>query len=53
VTDDCTGCTLCAQHCPAGAIELRPYEKHEIDTDKCTHCDVCRMRCPEDAIRIV
>ncbi len=53
VTDTCTGCTLCAQHCPVGAIALRPYEKHEIDTDKCTRCDVCRTWCPEDAIKIV
>ena len=52
VTDACTGCTLCAQHCPAGAIALRPYQRHEIDGEKCTHCDVCRTRCPEDAIRI-
>ena len=53
VTEACTGCTLCAQHCPAGAIELRPYERHEIQDDKCTRCDGCRIRCPEDAIRIV
>ena len=53
VTDACTGCTLCAQHCPADAIEMRPYEQHEIDSEKCTRCDVCRVKCPEDAIRIV
>jgi NADH-quinone oxidoreductase subunit F len=53
VTADCTGCTLCAQHCPAGAIALRPYEQHEIDAERCTRCDACRIRCPEDAIRIV
>ena len=53
VTEACTGCTLCAQHCPAGAIALRPYERHEIDADKCTRCDVCRTQCPEDAIEVV
>ena len=53
VTDACTGCTLCAQHCPAGAIALRPYERHAIDDEKCTRCDVCRNWCPEDAIRVV
>jgi len=52
VTDDCIGCTRCAQHCPADAIELRPYEKHEIDSEKCTRCDTCRKVCPSDAIRI-
>jgi NADH-quinone oxidoreductase subunit F len=52
VTDACVGCTLCAQHCPASAIELKPYEKHEIDPEKCTRCDACRVNCPEDAIEI-
>jgi NADH-quinone oxidoreductase subunit F len=52
VTDDCIGCTLCAQHCPAEAIAYRPYERHEIDTSRCTRCDICRTRCPERAIVI-
>ena len=52
VTDACTGCTLCAQHCPADAIPMTPYEKHEIDDEKCTRCDTCRVTCPEDAIEV-
>ena len=52
VTDDCIGCTLCAQHCPADAIMPRPWEKHEIDTDKCIRCDTCRRACPSDAIKV-
>jgi NADH-quinone oxidoreductase subunit F len=50
VTDDCIGCTRCAQHCPAEAIEMRPYQKHEIDDDKCTRCGTCKEVCPNDAI---
>jgi NADH-quinone oxidoreductase subunit F len=50
VTDDCIGCTLCAQHCPADAIPLTPYAKHRIDQEKCTRCDTCRRICPEGAI---
>jgi len=53
VTDACAGCTICAQYCPADAIDPRPYEQHEIDPDKCTRCDACRIRCPEDAIIVV
>jgi len=52
VGDDCIGCTLCAQHCPVDAIEMRPWEKHEIDSEKCVRCDTCRRTCPEDAIKV-
>ena len=50
ITDDCIGCTRCAQTCPVEAIEMRPYEQHEIDTEKCTCCGTCRKACPVDAI---
>jgi len=52
VTDDCIGCTLCAQQCPADAIEMKPYEKHEIDAEKCFRCDACRKICPANAIKV-
>jgi formate hydrogenlyase subunit 6/NADH:ubiquinone oxidoreductase subunit I len=52
VTDDCIGCSLCAQHCPADAIEMRPYQKHEIDADKCIRCGTCMGVCPSDAIKV-
>jgi len=52
VTDDCIGCTLCAQHCPVDAIEARCYEKHEIDTAKCIRCGTCRNVCPADAVKV-
>ena len=52
VTDDCIGCTLCAQHCPAEAIEMKPYEKHEIDIDKCIRCGTCKSVCPSEAIKV-
>ncbi len=53
VQDNCTGCTICAQHCPADAIPATPFQIHRIDADKCTRCDVCRVDCPEGAIAIV
>jgi len=52
VTDDCIGCTLCAQHCPVDAIEMKPYEKHEIDVNKCIRCGTCKSVCPADAIKV-
>jgi NADH-quinone oxidoreductase subunit F len=39
VTADCTGCTLCAQHCPVDAIPMTPYRRHEINQELCTRCD--------------
>ena len=53
VTDDCVGCTLCAQQCPVHAIAFTPYERHNIDADTCTCCDTCRANCPENAIEVV
>ncbi len=50
ITDNCTGCTKCAQRCPTDAIEIRPYEIHAIETEKCIKCDICRQVCPVDAV---
>jgi len=50
ITDDCIGCTLCAQDCPVDAIAFKPHEKHEVDNELCIQCDGCRQVCPEDAV---
>jgi len=52
VTDECIGCTLCAQECPVDAIAFRPHEKHEIDQELCIKCDGCRQVCPENAVQV-
>lgn len=52
VKDNCIGCTICAQHCPADAIPMTPFEKHVILSDLCTRCDTCMRVCPEGAIEI-
>jgi NADH-quinone oxidoreductase subunit F len=52
VRNNCTGCTLCAQHCPVGAIPMTAYRRHTIDQEKCIRCDSCRQVCPHDAIEI-
>jgi NADH-quinone oxidoreductase subunit F len=53
VKDNCTGCTICAQHCPADAIPVTPYQRHVIHDQLCTRCDTCRVVCPHDAIEVL
>ncbi|MEI7981108.1 MAG: NAD(P)H-dependent oxidoreductase subunit E [Bacteroidota bacterium] len=52
ITDECIGCTKCAQRCPSGAIAFKPYDIHDIDLEKCIKCDICRQVCPVDAVKI-
>jgi NADH-quinone oxidoreductase subunit F len=53
ISEDCIGCTRCAQTCPADAIPSTPYQRHEIDEGKCTRCDGCRQACPVGAVEVV
>jgi NADH-quinone oxidoreductase subunit F len=53
ISDECIGCTKCAQNCPVDAIDFKPYETHNIDTEKCTKCDVCRQICPTGAVNTI
>jgi NADH-quinone oxidoreductase subunit F len=52
INTDCTGCTICAQHCPVNAIPMTPYARHVIDDVKCTRCDTCRVVCPHEAVEV-
>lgn len=45
----CTSCGICANECPAGAIELDPTPKF---SDACFDCLNCFRLCPEEAIKL-
>ena len=47
---DCTGCKMCEDICPCGAITFR-NEKDGfwypvVDSEKCTRCGLCLSKCP-------
>jgi NADH:ubiquinone oxidoreductase subunit F (NADH-binding)/(2Fe-2S) ferredoxin/Pyruvate/2-oxoacid:ferredoxin oxidoreductase delta subunit len=50
ITDNCTGCTLCAKRCPASCIDGKRREKHVINQDECVKCGVCFDVCRFDAV---
>jgi Na+-translocating ferredoxin:NAD+ oxidoreductase subunit B len=47
--DDCTGCELCMDGCPMGAISVNDVAC--VNLDRCIGCGVCAVTCPVDAIK--
>jgi ferredoxin len=47
VSSECTQCGICAEECPAGAIDKE--KSYLIDKDKCILCCACIKHCPQSA----
>ena len=45
----CSGCGVCVEVCPTGAMSLRSGVA-VIDQERCTQCEACFHACPEQAI---
>jgi len=49
--DQCVGCQLCANICPAKAIRMK-NKKPVIDRGKCIRCFCCQEFCPQSALKV-
>ena len=46
----CTGCNVCVEICPFGAMKKNERGVAEVDEDLCKGCGACSASCPEQAI---
>jgi NADH-quinone oxidoreductase subunit F len=51
-SEHCTGCLLCRQNCPEGAISGEAKEPHIIHQDHCIQCGICLDVCKHEAVLI-
>lgn len=49
--EECTGCGICVDECPASAIVI-DNEKVKVQEDICTDCGTCVESCPNEVLTI-
>lgn len=48
----CTGCHVCVDICPTGALAQTAGKAYLAYPERCTYCTACEDQCPEDAIAL-
>ena len=51
--EDCTGCVVCVEACPAGAVEMGAQGPSFARPVDCSYCAMCEVTCPQGAIKCV
>ncbi len=46
----CTGCGICVEECPVGAIVMEE-NKAKMRMEKCIRCGICHSICTSEAVR--
>jgi len=49
--DWCSGCGICVETCPFGALTLAS-DTAQLDWNKCMGCGACQGRCPQGIISL-
>jgi Pyruvate/2-oxoacid:ferredoxin oxidoreductase delta subunit len=48
--EKCSGCEMCVDRCPAGALKMGEKDVPVVDLDRCFGCAVCAAGCEEEAV---
>lgn len=51
-TDECSGCGICVDSCPSGALDIVGSVASVVNEDSCDGCGTCMEECPLGVIQV-